>query len=79
VCSGLNVVLRLWLEQMRQSNAIAYQSMVIQYHQRRNREARASRQRRGAGLPEESQGRRRRRKRRHHRRRRSQGTTGNSS
>ena len=79
VCSGLNVVLRLWLERMRQSNEVAYKSEVIQYHQRRNRAARESRQKRGAGLPDEGQGKRRRRKRRHRRKRRGVRAAGNSS
>ena len=79
MCEGLNVVLRLWLERMRQSNEVAYKSEVIRYHQRRNRLARESRQRRSAGLPDESQGRKRRRKRRNFRNRRSRGRTVNSS
>ena len=79
VCEGLNVVLRLWLERMRQSNEVAYKSRVIQYHQSRNRAARESRQRRGAGLPDEGQGKRRRRKRRHRRKRRGGGAASNSS
>ena len=78
VCEGLNVVLRLWLGRMRRSNEVAYKSRVIQYHQSRNRAARESRQRRGAGLPDEGQGKRRRRKYRHRKRRGSR-TAGNSS
>ncbi len=73
------MVLRLWLGRMRDSNEIAYKSMVIRYHQRRNRAARESRQTRGAGLPDERQGRRRRRKRRHFRKRGSRTAAGNSS
>ena len=79
VCEGLNVVFRLWLERMRQSNEVAYKAGVIQYHQRRNRAARESRQKRGAGLPDEGQRKRRRRKRRHRRKRRGVGAAGNSS
>ncbi len=73
------MVLRLWLEQMRRSNEVAYKSRVIQYHQARNLAARESRQRRGVGLPDEGQGRRRRRKRRHCRKRRSGRVASNSS
>ena len=62
----------LWLAQVRQSSEVAYKSRVIQYHQARNRTARLSRQRRGAGLPEEGQ-RRRRSRYRHRRRRREAG------
>ena len=77
VCAGLNVVLRLWLERMRDSNEVAYKSTVIRYHQRRNRAASQSRQRRGAGLPDESRARKRRRQRR--RNRRNRGNAVNSS
>jgi hypothetical protein len=80
VCEALNIVLRLWLEQRRQSNEVAYKSTVIRYHQRRNRAARESRQRRGAGLPDEGQGQqRRRRKRRHVRNRRRRKVASDSS
>ncbi len=79
MCEGLNVLLRLWLERLRQSNEVAYKSEVIRYHQRRNRAARQSRQRRGAGLPDENQGRRRRRKRRHFRNRRNRQSAADSS
>ncbi len=72
------MLLRLWLGRMRQSSELAYKSEVICYHQRRNRVARESRQRRGAGLPDESSGRRRRRKRRHFRNRRSRAGAVNS-
>jgi hypothetical protein len=65
VCAGLVVVLRMWLERMRASSALSYTAEVIQYHQRCNRAARESRQRRNVGLPDNPQTRRRRRRRRH--------------
>ena len=56
VCRGLNLVCRLWLERLRGTSRLEYTSTVIRYHQRRNRAARQSRQRRQRGLPAEYQG-----------------------
>ena len=70
VCRGLGVLLRLWLERLRGTSALAYTAGVIQYHQRRNRAARQSRQRRGRGLPGDSRKKKRRRRKRRARKKR---------
>jgi SRSO17 transposase len=48
VCYGLNLVLRLWLERVRETSELSYTATVIQYHQRRNRIASESRKKRDA-------------------------------
>ena len=75
VCAGLNWVCAAWLDELRQTTRLQYKSDVIRYHQRRNRAARESRQRRNCGLPAEylrpaarTTRRRRRRKQRIHNR-----------
>jgi hypothetical protein len=53
VCHGLDLVCNAWLEQLRGTTRLQNRSDVIRYHQRRNRAARQSRQRRQRGLPAE--------------------------
>src|SRR5262245_13576852 len=53
VCRALNWVCSAWLAALRGTTGLQYTAEVIGYHQRRNRAARQSRQRRQRGLPVE--------------------------